>query len=437
MQARMSPPCDQHVYSPLIQLQTHHTFSPASFLSSRLGANIEYGSVFVASGTKVYHLNVHQILLEQKGNLQEENTRGGRDLNRKRSNRPDSSSDSLVQSHLGTTKNWVPQNISGDFMLEPIKHISHRYEIQSLQVRSCSNKEFQVATVDGWGRAVISVACCSSEDHLIDYPRSSYTIAPISMEDGEEGWAGLDLDPCHLSRTAIVRQFFRDLTIYDKDLATRQLALSYTPHAVRFLSRQCNDISMDNNVSNSICHLVACLEGSYLSIWDTRVGEGGGRIHHKCYGNGSLYGIDMGQGGSIAVGGVDRMVSILDPRTWNVRCRWNNCLKYECKHILFPEEEDCWHCIVIGVDNELSCGFVGNLPLQEEEQVRLSEKRPKMMSGANLVSCKRIFGFRADSRWIGVTKQFVNGYNHILGMSENGFLYWLRMKTLFNTSPSN
>ncbi|GJD09478.1 hypothetical protein Gasu2_37280 [Galdieria sulphuraria] len=280
------------------------------------------------------------------------------------------------------------------------------------------------------------MANCSPEDNSIGSPRNSYAIAPISMEDGEEGWAGLDLDPWHLSRIAIVRQFFRDLTIYDKDLATRQLALSYTPHAVRFLSNTWNDISLDNDdtsKANNFCHLVACLEGPYLSIWDTRVGEGGGRIHHKCYGNGSLYGIDIGHRGSLSVGGVDRMVSILDLRTWNVRCRWNHCLKYECKHVLFPEKEEC-RCIVVGVDNELSCGYVGNL---QREQVLLSEKRPRMMSGANLVSCKRIFGFRADSRWIGVTKQFVNGYSHILGMSENGCLYWLKMETFSDSNNSH
>jgi len=415
----------------LVQFQTNHIFSPASFLSSRIGVDVEWGVVLVASGTKVYGIDITP-----------------------NSGRKDTSTE-WKPSRDDTEQllhHWIPSYRLGVGGMDSIEHSSHRWEIQSLKMRRLSNHELQIVTVDGWGRAILSTATMTANDHRVDHEEkdnsygqgeshggqrtslalhNTYTVAPISMEDGEQGWAGVDLDPWQLSRMAIARQFFRDLTIYDKDLATRQFALAYTPHAVHFVSLVSNQpprSDWDNNNSTSDgCHLVACCQGSYLSIWDMRMGERGGRILDKCYGNGSLYAMDIApDGNSIAIGGVDRIVSILDPRTWNVRDRWNHCLKYECKQLYFVGKEKD-RIIAVGVDNELACGYVGG-----RRGVDQRFKRPRMMSGASLVSNRRIFGFRADSRWIGVTKQSANGYPHVVGMSEYGNLYWLRMKSIGN-----
>eukprot|EP00871_Galdieria_phlegrea_P005408 jgi/Galph1/5869/GphlegSOOS_G4483.1 len=289
-------------------------------------------------------------------------------------------------------------------------------------------EEWQLATIDGFGHCIVSIITLGTTEPTMCTFGNKYSIAPASMEDGEEGWADIDMDPLHLSRLATCRYFYKDWTLYDMDLAVRRFHLSEHPHAIRFFphsSSHRNDSNVKKDRLFSFSNLIGCLQGPYMSIWDCRVGERNGRIHHKCYGQGSLYAMDFGQS-SMAVAGVDRMVHLLDPRrNWNVRYRWNNCLKYECRHVLMPGNgEDSW-CVVTSVDNEMACGY-----WKEEESVASRDREEtieKMVSGAVLRSPKRLFGFRGDSRWIGFSSQYEEHrqVQYILGLSENGSLYVL------------
>ncbi|MCH93133.1 hypothetical protein A2U01_0014081, partial [Trifolium medium] len=75
-------------------------------------------------------------------------------------------------------------------------------------------------------------------------------------------------------------------------------------------------ITFSQNVVNGDQNsLLAITEGSQLTMWDLRMKENGGCVHRISGTPGdTLYSVCSSSTGNIAVGGVDRTVTIYDPR---------------------------------------------------------------------------------------------------------------------------
>ncbi|KAK2416220.1 putative copper-transporting ATPase HMA5 [Trifolium repens] len=67
-----------------------------------------------------------------------------------------------------------------------------------------------------------------------------------------------------------------------------------------------------------------------LTMWDLRMKGNGGCVHRISGTPGdSLYSVCSSSTGNIAVCGVDRTVTIYDPRRWSALSRWVHCSKFE------------------------------------------------------------------------------------------------------------
>lgn len=239
----------------------------------------------------------------------------------------------------------------------------------------------------------------------------SFVLSPVSLSGGEPGWAGVSLKARDNSVAVVARQFFRDITLYDRDVAVRTVYSIMAPTAVGF----CGEGST-----------VAVAEGSGVSFYDFRAGERSGCTGRKSAGNGTLLSLDVSaDGGLVATGGVERIVHIFDVRTMTVRDRWRGCLKYEIAGLALSREM-AGMVYVCSMDNEVACGA-----WSEEMGAYLKKNSARtdsvMISGANTKSPRRAFGFRGDVRLIGMARRNVDG-EEIAAVSEAGAFYLLRRK---------
>lgn len=135
---------------------------------------------------------------------------------------------------------------------------------------------------------------------------------------------------------------------------------------------------VQNVVNGDRSSLLAITEGSQLTMWDLRVKENGGCVHRISGTPGdTLYSVCSSSTGNIAVGGVDRTVTIYDPRRWSSLSRWVHCSKFEITGLAFSTV-DPDYIYIQGVDYEVFCG-------QWKER-------------------NKLFSFRGDSNWLGFSK---------------------------------
>ncbi|XP_029128245.1 uncharacterized protein LOC109803423 isoform X4 [Cajanus cajan] len=98
--------------------------------------------------------------------------------------------------------------------------------------------------------------------------------------------------------------------------------------------------------------------------------------------------------GNVAVGGVDRTVTIYDPRRWSALSRLVHCSKFEITGLSFSAI-DPDYIYIQGVDYEVFCG-------QWKEN-------------------KKVFSFRGDSNWLGFSK--CSGKDVLAGWCDSGSIF--------------
>lgn len=304
----------------------------------------------------------------------------------------------------------VPKPFSAVSVERFIPHCTHQSEVQSVTADG-----FRVASVDMYGRCVVTVeterqtANGKAEESV--HSSDSFVLSPVSVSDGDPGWAGVALQKKNPASSVVARQFFRDITWFDRDVPVRTINTILQPAAVSFCG--------DGNV-------IAAAEGPCVTFYDLRVDEVGCCVARKTAGNGQLLALDVSSdGGLLAAAGVDRTLHVFDTRTMTARDRWSGCLKYECAGTVLSQEMKGM-AYVCSVDNEVACG-AWSTDMADYLRSASSRTESLMISGANTKSPRRAFGFRGDVRLIGMTKRNMDG-EEIAALSEAGAFYLLRRR---------
>lgn len=298
--------------------------------------------------------------------------------------------------------------------VEPfLPHSAHQAEVQSVAADSS-----RVATVDAYGTCIVTVGGCD-ETNRDDVDRASlrgvdsFVLHPVSLTAGEPGWAGVTLRRDDPGVAVVAREFFRDLTLYDRDVPARTVHTLLSPSGLSFCGNEST---------------VAVSEGADMALYDLRAGERGSCAARKTVTTSRLLALDTSADGTlVAVAGMDRIVHVYDVRTMSVRDRWPACLKYECAGLALSREMDGM-VYVCSVDNEVACGA-----WSEDAAAVLSAapagSKSLMISGANTKSPRRAFGFRADVSLMGIARRTdARGDEEVAVMSEAGAFYMLRRK---------
>lgn len=275
-----------------------------------------------------------------------------------------------------------------------LQHSTHRSEVMSMSVR-----EDRFASIDADGACIVSVG-------LYEEELASFALQPASLSGGEPGWAGVALQGSNAATTVTARQYYRDLSLYDRDILVRTIHTLLEPAALSFL-----------NSSNTL--VVA--EGLALAMYDTRSPQRSSCNVRKMPSSSQLFAVDTSEDGlSVAVAGKDRTVHVFDTRGGTFRERWPACLKYEVGGLKMSCNQGMAY--VCGVDNEVAYGaWCSNAASLFHGQESL------MLSGANTKSPRRACGFRADGRITGLDVFHDDDGELLAVMSEVGALYVLQM----------
>ncbi|CAN6452612.1 unnamed protein product [Victoria cruziana] len=265
-----------------------------------------------------------------------------------------------------------------------VKRCPHRSEIQSLALADANcDMGLVLGTVDSYGHVIVSILDVGSQDT----ERLTYSALPRDSGVGEGSWAGLCFSPNQWSTMAVARSFSKSIDIYDQEIHLRSLHTLWNPASICFVQSL---ITGDGGSS-----IIALAEGCQLSIWDLRVNQNGGCIQRISGTLGSpFHSVCSSAGGSVAVGGADRSVTIFDCRRWSTFSRWVNCSKYEITGLAFSSL-DADHIYVQSVDYEVACG--------------------------DWKKNDKVFSFRGDSNWLGFNKHSTT--DTIAGWCDSGSIF--------------
>lgn len=149
----------------------------------------------------------------------------------------------------------------------------------------------------------------------------------------------------------------------------------------------------------------AVTEGPQVSVWDVRVAERAGCVQRLLAAQAgepllAVAAAPAGGAGLIGVAGGDRALSVYDDRRWRVLSKWVGCAKYEVTGISFSSI-DPGTAYITGLDYEVTCG-------------RWDSSTGRGEGG-------RLFAFRGDARWCGVSK--AEGRDLLAGWSEAGNVF--------------
>ncbi|KAK9269958.1 hypothetical protein L1049_025531 [Liquidambar formosana] len=288
--------------------------SPANLQSSRLALHVNAdgssSSVFIASGCRIYKL---QISME----------------------------DTLVDK--GKESLLIPgyAQVMDSSLLN---RCPHRSEIQNIVLAQTESSGVLVlGSVDSYGHLIVSKLDTNGKD--VD--RLTFSVLPRDCGVGEGSWAGLCFSPSQWSMAAVARSFCKSIDVYDQDIPLRNLRTLWYPSSLSFIQ----NLSHGNESS-----ILAVTEGSQLTIWDLRMKENGGCLHRICGSVGdTFYSVCSSSTGYLAVGGADRSVAVYDPRRWSALSRWVHCSKYEITGLAFSST-DSDYIFIQGVDYEVFCG---------------------------------------------------------------------------------
>lgn len=285
----------------------------------------------------------------------------------------------------------LPNTLYNAAVTHDVQHSAHRSEIMSLTA-----SEGKFASIDSDGVCILSVASRFDES-------SSFVLQPPSLSSGEGGWSGICFRSSEIATAATARQFYRDVSLYDRDICVRTLHTLLEPNALSFVGSS---------------GLLAVAEGSALALYDSRVGDCASCTTRKLPTSSGLLALDSSSDGSvIAVAGKDRTVHVFDTRGNTFRERWPACLKYECAGLKLSRHKEGM-AYVCGVDNEFAYGAWDS---KAAESFRGSESL--MLSGANTKSPRRAHGFRGDARIVGLDRWCDEDGEIIAAVSEAGSFY--------------
>jgi len=269
----------------------------------------------------------------------------------------------------------------------------------------------RLACSDSFGNVVVGLLESSSDSSQVK-TQSSYALRPSRFEYGEPGYSGIALDKRtgSASMIACARYFFKDVSTYDGDISVRTFHTGAGPTAISFVDDQ----------------RLAIAEGYGFGLWDLRMAEAGGCTVRKPVGPGRIYSMHS-LDHLLAVGGTDRVVRVFDVRMHRILGQWSNSLKYACRWVSLHSDQKT--CFVAGVDNEIAAGTWGEAHRNSSKkmgaaaELRGQPKAPQMVSGALARSPRRLYGFRGDSPWIGVSLSMET----LAAMSSNGAFYVLKI----------
>lgn len=292
---------------------------------------------------------------------------------------------------------YLLPNATYNFIVTPdIQHSAHRSEIMSVTAR-----EDTFASIDSDGVCILSVG--SQPDVC-----SSYVLQPPLLSSGEAGWAGLAFQSSEVATVATTRQFYRDVSFYDRDICVRTLHTLLEPSALSFVG------------SGGV---LAVAEGPALAMYDPRADGRASCVTRKLPSSSNLLALDSSfDGRAIAVAGKDRTVHVFDTRSMTFRERWPACLKYECAGLKLSHRNEGM-VYVCGVDNEFAYGAWDS---KIADTFRGSESL--MLSGANTKSHRRAHGFRGDARITGIDRTNDEDGELIAAISEVGSMYIVEIK---------
>ncbi|KAJ4799428.1 hypothetical protein LUZ62_050674 [Rhynchospora pubera] len=267
----------------------------------------------------------------------------------------------------------------------------HRSEIQSVVIAESKDDNCLIlGTVDSYGHLIVSQLDTSTSvgsKILLDIDRLSYSVLPRDIGVGEASWAGISFSPIHWPTVAVARSFCKSVDVYDQDIPIRSFRTLWFPNSLAFVG--------SSTQMNGSSPLLAVAEGSQLSIWDLRANKNGGCVQRISSSIGDMiYAVCVSSSGSIAIGGSDRNLTIVDPRRWTALSRWTNCSKYEITGLSFSSTDPSY-IYIQGVDYEVTCG--------------------------NWERNEKSFSFRGDSNWLGFSKCPSN--DAVAGWSESGNIF--------------
>lgn len=275
-----------------------------------------------------------------------------------------------------------------------LQHSAHRSEVMSLVA-----EQDRFASIDADGACIVSVGTFQES--------SAFALQPASLTCGEPGWAGVALQTGNVATTATARQYYRDVSVYDRDILVRTVHTLLEPAALSFVGSS---------------NILAVAEGSALALYDPRAPERSSCTARKIPSSSQLLGLDVSKDGlSVAVAGKDRTVHVFDTRGHTFRERWPACLKYECAGLKLSHQREGM-VYVCGVDNELAYGAYCS---KAASLFRGPESL--MLSGANTKSPKRAYGFRGDARITGIDRFSDEDVEIVAVMSEVGSFYVVQL----------
>lgn len=377
----------------------HSPLSAAGLQASRLATGSD--NVFViATGSNVY--NVQCNATKKRLRSSEEGPS---------SKRPETGKSTSIVSSAISDEYIIPRPFSSLLVSYNAVHSAHDAEIQSVVANYT-----RLATIDAYGRCIVTVhnqgSAPLNKQNGPDsaHKGTSMTLTPPSLAGGMAGWAGIALHAGDEAMVATARQFYKDVTIYDADVAVRTLHSLQAPTAVLFTSKAAPNL------------LVA--EGNDVALYDPRAAEAGGRMVRKQICTNGILAADVSLDENFAaVAGGDRAVYVFDTRMLNVRGRWASCLKFDCAGVLLSRDVEGM-AFVCSVDNEVACG-AWDVQVAQNFGLVGDHSTSTMMSGANAKSPRRAFGFRADVRITGMARRMNHG-EEIAVVTEAGSFYLLR-----------
>jgi hypothetical protein len=250
---------------------------------------------------------------------------------------------------------------------------THPYEIQNIFYKSANGQDY-LYSVDMAG---------NSKFHILENSQIKNTVSVGQSETKrpELGWCGIIPTVHDAEKTVTARFFDKKITVADKDRVIRTFQPVQHPTQIGFLP------TLD---------LLCVTEYNMLSVWDLRQGEKFGCIKRTNTLREPLYALAC-TANNVSVSGAARDVITFDTHKWNIRARWNSCLKYEVTslHLSSVNENLCY---VSGLGSELLCGD---------------------WRGSSSVSHRE--GFHAESRWLGVQQHAED--DTMVGFTEAGSVY--------------
>ncbi|KAK4529415.1 hypothetical protein CCYA_CCYA01G0272 [Cyanidiococcus yangmingshanensis] len=315
------------------------------------------------------------------------------------------------------------------------------------------HRRWLVACVDALGTLTVSCLEITPDKETLQLrTRSSFTVTGTDSSWTHHGPACCALThggPSGAASSpyiAVARYFPCNVSVYQGELLVRHVRTLEHPTSVVFGTGSTATSSHVRPEPNEHHELLYLTEGPSVTMCDlrapgvaTRRKIIGGHGTTQSSGTVSWYGCDL-SGYELALVGPERCVLVVDVRRWAVLGRWWSCLKYDATTVLLGyktlsgkdhSDPSSRLMYVNGQDNEMACGTWVSTdsdpllrrsgePGRQTEGVDRLNNTPMLRQIGLQRTGGRLFGFRADERWVGATLWHDNGW---AGLTARGVLY--------------